>query len=184
MPPHTHTPTPVHTTKLCLHNNPITYAHNTCSLLPFSPPSSHLPQAVLLQELREVERLLKRESSLPLDPAVRIRGLTFDKCSFFSSFTVPLKLSFKCGEGRPDVGVIFKVGVWHCELKAHAIQSYSTLVHGALCFLFHACMFIHTCFCLRVFIYLYLVWCIHNIIFLYLWYAHTHCTVHITIWYP
>ena len=57
-----------------------------------------------------MEPLLKRECSLPVDPSIRITGLNMDRCSYFSSFTVPLKLCFKCANNKPDKGVIFKVG--------------------------------------------------------------------------
>ena len=136
---HIHTHTHTHT---CTHAHTHTHIHthtrtHTNSMQPFKyvallppyinhPHSPTLPQAVLLQELREVERLLKRESSLPLNPAVRVKGLNLDKCSFFSSFTVPLKLSFKCGEGRPDMGVIFKVGVGHSGINTHVVRCYCT----------------------------------------------------------
>ena len=66
-------------------------------------------QTTLIEELKQVEPLLKRECSLPVDPTIRITGLNLDKCSYFSSFTVPLKLIFKCANSKPDKGVIFKV---------------------------------------------------------------------------
>jgi phosphatidylinositol-4-phosphate 3-kinase len=67
-------------------------------------------KTTLLEELRQVEPLLKRECSLPVDPSIRITGLNIDRCSYFSSFTVPLKLCFKCANNKPDKGVIFKAG--------------------------------------------------------------------------
>ena len=113
--------------QICYSSPPYINAWKPISTSPINHPHSPtLPQAVLLQELKEVERLLKRESSLPLNPAVRVKGLNLDRCSFFSSFTVPLKLSFKCGEGRPDVGVIFKVGVGHSGTNTHVMQCYCT----------------------------------------------------------
>ena len=115
------------------------------------PRSPTLQQAVLLQELKEVERLLKRESSLPLTPAVRVKGLNLDKCSFFSSFTVPLKLSFKCGEGRPDVGVIFKVGLGHSGINTHVVQCYCSGVNvNVQCLYIHT--YIHTYICQYMFL--------------------------------
>ena len=130
---HAHMHTVAHAQMSCSPSNMLLHHHHTFmhgnQYLPAPltiPHSPTLPQAVLLQELREVERLLKRESSLPLNPAVRVKGLNLDKCSFFSSFTVPLKLSFKCGEGRPDVGVIFKVGVGHSGINTHVVRCYCT----------------------------------------------------------
>ncbi|XP_077582382.1 phosphatidylinositol 4-phosphate 3-kinase C2 domain-containing subunit beta isoform X2 [Stigmatopora nigra] len=70
-------------------------------------------QNVLREGLDEMKRFFSLNGScrLPLDPALRVRGVDVQACSFFNSNAVPLKLAFRNAEPSGDnVCVIFKSG--------------------------------------------------------------------------
>uniref|UniRef100_A0A672YWS0 Phosphatidylinositol-4-phosphate 3-kinase, catalytic subunit type 2 beta n=1 Tax=Sphaeramia orbicularis TaxID=375764 RepID=A0A672YWS0_9TELE len=70
-------------------------------------------QCVLREGLEEMKQFFSVNSScrLPLNPALLVRGINIQSCSFFNSNAVPLKLSFQnldpLGE---NINVIFKSG--------------------------------------------------------------------------
>lgn len=76
-----------------------------------APPSGR--QVVLRESLLEMEQFFSVNSvcRLPLNPALVVRGINVQSCSFFNSNAVPLKLSFRnmdpLGE---NINVIFKSG--------------------------------------------------------------------------
>lgn len=54
-------------------------------------------------------------TSLPLSPSLEVAGVDVKNCSYFNSFTVPLKLAFLSSE--PDttpIHAIFKVRIQYC----------------------------------------------------------------------
>ena len=67
-------------------------------------------QTTLITELRGVADKFVGTFRLPLDPALLVRGVDVDACSFFSSNTVPLRLAFlnadPCGD---NIDILFKV---------------------------------------------------------------------------
>ncbi|XP_065575109.1 phosphatidylinositol 4-phosphate 3-kinase C2 domain-containing subunit alpha-like [Artemia franciscana] len=69
-------------------------------------------QNTLLKELEPMHYyLLDRPSSLPLSLGHKVCGLDLNGCSYFTSFTVPLKLAFKTPErGGGGISAIFKLG--------------------------------------------------------------------------
>uniref|UniRef100_A0A3Q3WXX0 Uncharacterized protein n=1 Tax=Mola mola TaxID=94237 RepID=A0A3Q3WXX0_MOLML len=74
-------------------------------------PSSR--QGVLRDSLDEMKQLFSVNSScrLPLNPALLVKGINIQSCSFFNSSAVPLKLSFQNLDPRGDnISVIFKSG--------------------------------------------------------------------------
>ncbi|XP_075869462.1 phosphatidylinositol 4-phosphate 3-kinase C2 domain-containing subunit beta isoform X2 [Nelusetta ayraudi] len=74
-------------------------------------PSSR--QVVLREALEEMQQFFSVNSScrLPLNPALLVRGLNTQLCSFFNSNAVPLKLSFHNLDPLGDnINVIFKSG--------------------------------------------------------------------------
>nr|XP_057910598.1 phosphatidylinositol 4-phosphate 3-kinase C2 domain-containing subunit beta [Doryrhamphus excisus] len=74
-------------------------------------PSSR--QNVLREGLEEMKQFFSVNSScrLPLNPAMLVRGINIQSCSFFNSNAVPLKLSFQNVDALGDnVNVIFKSG--------------------------------------------------------------------------
>uniref|UniRef100_A0A674NMG1 Uncharacterized protein n=1 Tax=Takifugu rubripes TaxID=31033 RepID=A0A674NMG1_TAKRU len=74
-------------------------------------PSSR--QCVLKEALEELNQFFSVSSScrLPLNPALHVRGLNTQLCSFFNSNAVPLKLSFQNRDPLGDhISVIFKSG--------------------------------------------------------------------------
>ncbi|XP_054640906.1 phosphatidylinositol 4-phosphate 3-kinase C2 domain-containing subunit beta isoform X2 [Dunckerocampus dactyliophorus] len=74
-------------------------------------PSSR--QNVLREGLEEMKQFFSVNSScrLPLNPALLVRGINIQSCSFFNSNAVPLKLSFQNLDPLGDnVNVIFKSG--------------------------------------------------------------------------
>ncbi|XP_044205953.1 phosphatidylinositol 4-phosphate 3-kinase C2 domain-containing subunit beta isoform X1 [Thunnus albacares] len=74
-------------------------------------PSSR--QSVLRDGLEEMKQFFSVNSScrLPLNPALLVRGINIQSCSFFNSNAVPLKLSFQNLDPLGDnVNVIFKSG--------------------------------------------------------------------------
>ncbi|XP_034021284.1 phosphatidylinositol 4-phosphate 3-kinase C2 domain-containing subunit beta [Thalassophryne amazonica] len=68
-------------------------------------------QVVLKESLEEMKHFFSVNSScrLPLNPALLVKGINIQSCSFFNSNAVPLKLSFKNPLGD-NVSVIFKSG--------------------------------------------------------------------------
>ncbi|KAM7421797.1 hypothetical protein PAMA_010039 [Pampus argenteus] len=74
-------------------------------------PSSR--QSVLREGLEEMKQFFLVNSScrLPLNPALLVRGINIQSCSFFNSNAVPLKLSFHNHDPLGDnISVIFKSG--------------------------------------------------------------------------
>ncbi|XP_067102531.1 phosphatidylinositol 4-phosphate 3-kinase C2 domain-containing subunit beta [Osmerus mordax] len=74
-------------------------------------PSSR--QAILREGLEEVKHFFSVSSScrLPLNPALLVKAINIQSCSYFNSNAVPLKLSFQTLDPRGDnVNVIFKSG--------------------------------------------------------------------------
>uniref|UniRef100_A0A3B4C687 Phosphatidylinositol-4-phosphate 3-kinase n=1 Tax=Pygocentrus nattereri TaxID=42514 RepID=A0A3B4C687_PYGNA len=74
-------------------------------------PSSR--QAVLREGLDEVKQFFSINSScrLPLNPALLVKGINIQSCSYFNSNAVPLKLSFQNKDLLGDnINVIFKSG--------------------------------------------------------------------------
>ncbi|XP_077357969.1 phosphatidylinositol 4-phosphate 3-kinase C2 domain-containing subunit beta isoform X3 [Festucalex cinctus] len=70
-------------------------------------------QTVLRDGLEEMKRFFSVNSScrLPLNPALLVRGIHIQACSFFNSNAVPLKLSFRNVDPLgDDISVIFKSG--------------------------------------------------------------------------
>ncbi|KAM6980094.1 phosphatidylinositol 4-phosphate 3-kinase C2 domain-containing subunit beta [Aplochiton taeniatus] len=74
-------------------------------------PSSR--QAVLKESLEEVKQFFSISNScrLPLNPAMLVKAINIQSCSYFNSNAVPLKLSFQSLDPRGDnINVIFKSG--------------------------------------------------------------------------
>ncbi|XP_056129210.1 phosphatidylinositol 4-phosphate 3-kinase C2 domain-containing subunit beta [Lampris incognitus] len=74
-------------------------------------PSSR--QAVLREGLDEVKQFFSVNTTcrLPLNPALLVKAINIQSCSFFNSNAVPLKLSFQNVDPRGDnINVIFKSG--------------------------------------------------------------------------
>ncbi|KAK1901573.1 Phosphatidylinositol 4-phosphate 3-kinase C2 domain containing subunit beta [Dissostichus eleginoides] len=74
-------------------------------------PSSR--QCVLKEGLEEMKQFFSVNSScrLPLNPALLVKGINIQSCSFFNSNAVPLKLSFQNLDPLGDnINVIFKSG--------------------------------------------------------------------------
>uniref|UniRef100_H3CKI5 Phosphatidylinositol-4-phosphate 3-kinase catalytic subunit type 2 beta n=1 Tax=Tetraodon nigroviridis TaxID=99883 RepID=H3CKI5_TETNG len=74
-------------------------------------PSSR--QCVLREALEEMSQFFSVNSScrLPLNPALHVKGINIQLCSFFNSNAVPLKLSFQNLDPLGDhINVIFKSG--------------------------------------------------------------------------
>ncbi|XP_061639904.1 phosphatidylinositol 4-phosphate 3-kinase C2 domain-containing subunit beta [Phyllopteryx taeniolatus] len=70
-------------------------------------------QNALREGLEEMKRFFSVNGScrLPLDPALLVRGIDVQSCSFFNSNAVPLKLSFQNVDPLGDnVNIIFKSG--------------------------------------------------------------------------
>ncbi|KAK2861561.1 hypothetical protein Q5P01_001094 [Channa striata] len=70
-------------------------------------------QCVLRESLEEMKQFFAINSScrLPLNPALLVRGINIQSCSFFNSNAVPLKLSFQnCDPLGENINVIFKSG--------------------------------------------------------------------------
>ncbi|KAK2915575.1 phosphatidylinositol 4-phosphate 3-kinase C2 domain-containing subunit beta [Channa argus] len=70
-------------------------------------------QCVLRESLEEMKLFFSMNSScrLPLNPALLVRGINIQSCSFFNSNAVPLKLSFQNLDPLGDnINVIFKSG--------------------------------------------------------------------------
>lgn len=67
---------------------------------------------VLQRELENMWHFLQHKSvRLPINPAYEVAGLDVKSCSYFTSFTVPLKLAFKnIDPAAEDIYVMFKVG--------------------------------------------------------------------------
>ncbi|XP_076040725.1 phosphatidylinositol-4-phosphate 3-kinase catalytic subunit Pi3K68D isoform X2 [Oratosquilla oratoria] len=67
---------------------------------------------ILKQELEFIHKNLEASpTSLPLSPALEVAGVELKNCSYFTSFTVPLKLAFLSSEPcTPPIVAIFKVG--------------------------------------------------------------------------
>ncbi|KAM3877697.1 phosphatidylinositol 4-phosphate 3-kinase C2 domain-containing subunit beta [Diretmus argenteus] len=74
-------------------------------------PSSR--QAVLREDLEEVKQffIVSSNCRLPLNPAMLVKAINIQSCSFFNSNAVPLKLSFQNLDPHGDnISVIFKSG--------------------------------------------------------------------------
>ncbi|KAM9311387.1 phosphatidylinositol 3-kinase C2 domain-containing subunit gamma [Gastrophryne carolinensis] len=70
-------------------------------------------QETLQTGLQKLERFFQEEKScrLPLDPAILLRGISIERCSYFRSNTRPLKIAFLNADPEgPDVHVIYKAG--------------------------------------------------------------------------
>nr|XP_061779736.1 phosphatidylinositol 4-phosphate 3-kinase C2 domain-containing subunit beta-like [Nerophis lumbriciformis]XP_061779737.1 phosphatidylinositol 4-phosphate 3-kinase C2 domain-containing subunit beta-like [Nerophis lumbriciformis] len=70
-------------------------------------------QNILREGLEEMKQFFSVNSScrLPLNPALLVRGINIQSCSFFNSNAVPLKLSFQNLDPLGDnINVIFKSG--------------------------------------------------------------------------
>lgn len=66
---------------------------------------------VLTNSLERVHDLLKdNPTSLPLSPTLKVVGISVRNCSYFPSFTLPLKLSFLAKDGS-IIPAIFKVRI-------------------------------------------------------------------------
>ncbi|XP_078530159.1 phosphatidylinositol 3-kinase C2 domain-containing subunit gamma [Lissotriton helveticus] len=70
-------------------------------------------QEVLKKEIHRLETLFLeiKFCRLPLDPALAVRGINTDRCSYFTSNAFPLKVSFINADPLgTDINVIFKAG--------------------------------------------------------------------------
>lgn len=70
-------------------------------------------QDVLKREIGSLEEFFKdmKTCHLPLDPALCIKGIDRDACSYFTSNAVPLKITFINADPMGEnIGVIFKAG--------------------------------------------------------------------------
>ncbi|XP_065835429.1 phosphatidylinositol 4-phosphate 3-kinase C2 domain-containing subunit beta-like isoform X2 [Oscarella lobularis] len=68
-------------------------------------------QSVLIRELRKISDELTEPFSLPLNPALEVDRIDIDRCGYFNSNAVPLRLVFKNSDPvGDDVEAIFKVG--------------------------------------------------------------------------
>ena len=69
------------------------------------------PQATLVDQLQQdCMHLSHTEYRLPLSLSMLVSGLNIEKCSFFNSNTVPLKLTFINHDPfGTDIPIIFKV---------------------------------------------------------------------------
>ncbi|XP_063588936.1 phosphatidylinositol 4-phosphate 3-kinase C2 domain-containing subunit alpha-like [Penaeus indicus] len=67
---------------------------------------------VLGRDLENIHyNLTENPTSLPLSPSLEVAGVDLKNCSYFNSFTVPLKLAFLSSEDNTDpIHAIFKVG--------------------------------------------------------------------------
>ncbi|KAK7070689.1 Phosphatidylinositol 4-phosphate 3-kinase C2 domain-containing subunit alpha [Halocaridina rubra] len=67
---------------------------------------------VLCRDLENIHYTLEANpTSLPLSPSLEVSGVDVKNCSYFNSFTVPLKLAFLSSESGTDpIHAIFKVG--------------------------------------------------------------------------
>nr|XP_027227841.1 phosphatidylinositol 4-phosphate 3-kinase C2 domain-containing subunit beta-like isoform X1 [Penaeus vannamei]XP_027227842.1 phosphatidylinositol 4-phosphate 3-kinase C2 domain-containing subunit beta-like isoform X1 [Penaeus vannamei]XP_027227843.1 phosphatidylinositol 4-phosphate 3-kinase C2 domain-containing subunit beta-like isoform X1 [Penaeus vannamei] len=67
---------------------------------------------VLSRDLENIHfNLTENPTSLPLSPSLEVAGVDLKNCSYFNSFTVPLKLAFLSSEDNTDpIHAIFKVG--------------------------------------------------------------------------
>ncbi|XP_069950780.1 phosphatidylinositol 4-phosphate 3-kinase C2 domain-containing subunit beta-like isoform X2 [Cherax quadricarinatus] len=67
---------------------------------------------VLSRDLENIHYSLEASpTSLPLSPSLEVAGVDVKNCSYFNSFTVPLKLAFLSSEKNTDpIHAIFKVG--------------------------------------------------------------------------
>lgn len=67
---------------------------------------------MLSRELENIHYSLEvSPTSLPLSPSLEVAGVDVKNCSYFNSFTVPLKLAFLSSEKNTDpIHAIFKVG--------------------------------------------------------------------------
>ena len=82
------------------------------------------PQTTLLKQLQNHSMLLNHTHyRLPLSLSMLVSGLEIEKCSFFNSNTVPLKLTFINHDPTGhDIPIIFKVCThvwWYCTLVCH-----------------------------------------------------------------
>lgn len=66
--------------------------------------------SLLANSLRNVHQMLEdNPTSLPLSPTLRVCGINVASCSYFPSYTLPLKISFLAKDGS-TIPAIFKVG--------------------------------------------------------------------------
>ena len=68
------------------------------------------------REILSVRDLLNNDTlRLPTNPGHEVNGLDLKLCTYFNSFTVPLKLVFKSVEaGAPNHYIMYKVHIISC----------------------------------------------------------------------
>ncbi|KAG9470866.1 hypothetical protein GDO78_016539 [Eleutherodactylus coqui] len=97
--------------QLCRQKRLLTILAEAAERVKNSPDDSR--QEALKIELQHIQQFFQEvgDCRLPLNPAIVVKGIVHDSCSFFKSNAKPLKISFVNVDARgPNIHVMYKVG--------------------------------------------------------------------------